>query len=266
VTAKVRVAVRAPTGTIVLEPGIYFVGRSPECDIVLASARASRRHAKITVTEGGVTIEDLGSANGLFINGERVGPAPRRLVHDDFLVVGDLAMEVDIEEVTDSVAKFTSEPPFQVRVAPSSIPPGQATSRAQALDLLVSVADRALSSGNPERAERAVDEWLLTTLQAARSGRPSEERINDLAIDTALKLAHALGAQRWVDYVFQLLTALGTPMGADRAGRLEEALRAAGAQPGSLDNYSAKLRALAPSAERDTSLALVQHWRASVRR
>jgi len=54
-------------------------------------------------------------------------------------------------------------------------------------------------------------------------------------------------------------------MSSERAGRIELTLRSAGAQPGSLDNYAAKLRALPPSPDRDTSLTLVQHWRASVR-
>ena len=40
------------------------VGSSPECDLVLADSRVSRRHCEITLTERGVLVRDLGSKNG----------------------------------------------------------------------------------------------------------------------------------------------------------------------------------------------------------
>lgn len=46
--------------------GRVTIGRAPECEICLADAGASRRHAAISVAEV-VTIEDLGSANGTFV-------------------------------------------------------------------------------------------------------------------------------------------------------------------------------------------------------
>lgn len=51
---------------------LTVIGRASECDISLAAAHLSRRHAQIQVVEGGLLVKDLGSANGTFINGQRV--------------------------------------------------------------------------------------------------------------------------------------------------------------------------------------------------
>lgn len=48
------------------------IGRSAECDISLAAAHLSRRHVKLTVQDGLLFVKDLGSANGTYLNGERV--------------------------------------------------------------------------------------------------------------------------------------------------------------------------------------------------
>ncbi len=48
------------------------VGRSSDLDMVLVEDMVSRRHAKISVNGDTVTIQDLGSTNGTFVNGERI--------------------------------------------------------------------------------------------------------------------------------------------------------------------------------------------------
>jgi predicted component of type VI protein secretion system len=48
------------------------VGRSRDCDIVLNDAGISRHHAQIRPGPGGWTVEDLGSTNGVLVNGRSV--------------------------------------------------------------------------------------------------------------------------------------------------------------------------------------------------
>ena len=48
------------------------VGRSSELDMVLVEEMVSRKHARITLNDGVISIEDLGSTNGTFVNGEKV--------------------------------------------------------------------------------------------------------------------------------------------------------------------------------------------------
>ena len=64
------------------------VGRSKDCDLVINEGHPSRRHAQISLTDDGVTIVDLGSANGTFVNLERVDE--KRLLKDGDIVAFDI--------------------------------------------------------------------------------------------------------------------------------------------------------------------------------
>jgi DNA-binding winged helix-turn-helix (wHTH) protein len=57
---------------VALAMGENLIGRSPEALISVSSARVSRRHAQILVTESGASIKDLGSRNGTYVAGERI--------------------------------------------------------------------------------------------------------------------------------------------------------------------------------------------------
>lgn len=52
--------------------GPVTVGRGPECSLRLDEPGLSRAHARLLATEHGVQVEDVGSSNGTFINGNRV--------------------------------------------------------------------------------------------------------------------------------------------------------------------------------------------------
>jgi len=54
------------------EEGEFLIGRSHSADIILPSDNVSRRHARLYTVDGGCFIEDLGSANGVFVNGRRI--------------------------------------------------------------------------------------------------------------------------------------------------------------------------------------------------
>jgi len=48
------------------------IGRSSDLDMVLVEDMVSRKHAKITTDDRTVSIQDLGSTNGTFVNGEKI--------------------------------------------------------------------------------------------------------------------------------------------------------------------------------------------------
>ncbi|MCK7592561.1 FHA domain-containing protein [Pseudomarimonas salicorniae] len=53
-------------------PALQVIGRSEECNICIPAEEISRRHAQVKPTGDGLAVEDLGSANGTFINGQKV--------------------------------------------------------------------------------------------------------------------------------------------------------------------------------------------------
>jgi len=74
-----------------LVPGPHVIGRDPDADVRIDAATVSRCHARLSVTETGAVLEDLGSKNGTFLGSERIA-APTPLGDGDTFRVGSLAL------------------------------------------------------------------------------------------------------------------------------------------------------------------------------
>jgi len=74
-----------------LTDGRHFVGRTPECDLVLGNPSVSRRHAAIVCSGGRVLVEDLGSHNGTRVN-NAVVTTPAPLSPGDEVAFADVVM------------------------------------------------------------------------------------------------------------------------------------------------------------------------------
>jgi DNA-binding winged helix-turn-helix (wHTH) protein len=72
---------------VLLHEGENLLGRVPEGAVRLGSEKASRRHARIVVSGAEAVLEDLGSKNGTFLNGQRV-EGSMTLAGGDRIVVG----------------------------------------------------------------------------------------------------------------------------------------------------------------------------------
>jgi len=68
------------------------VGRSSELDMVLVEDMVSRKHARITMQADQIWIEDLGSTNGTFVNGEKIKRA--HLKEGDRVLIGTSILTV----------------------------------------------------------------------------------------------------------------------------------------------------------------------------
>lgn len=119
----------APTHRLIVRtgpnPGMVFdltkdvtlLGRDVTNDIVLGDSEVSRQHARLTRTPAGYILEDLGSTNGTFVNGERLVTA-RALSAGNLLGMG--------ENVTLSFDSLTPEAAATVMAAaarPAPPPP-----------------------------------------------------------------------------------------------------------------------------------------------
>jgi len=78
-----------------LREGSHIIGRQPSCDIVIPGRNVSKRHVECFVEHGVVTIRDLGSANGTFVNGN---PVTTCILKDgDKLLLGGYQLVLDAE-------------------------------------------------------------------------------------------------------------------------------------------------------------------------
>ncbi|MFW5738949.1 MAG: FHA domain-containing protein, partial [Myxococcota bacterium] len=82
-----RYRLRFQLQEIDLVQGETLLGRSPDCHVTIEDPLVSRRHARITIRDEGALVEDLGSRNGIRLNGE-VMRAPTFLKDRDRLRIG----------------------------------------------------------------------------------------------------------------------------------------------------------------------------------
>ncbi len=96
-TSPARALLVAEGRRHVIPPGGALIGRSRECDVVLADANVSRRHAEILPgAADSWTIADVGSTNGVLVNGRRIeGAEP--LQAGDRIVLGTADIGFELE-------------------------------------------------------------------------------------------------------------------------------------------------------------------------
>lgn len=196
-----RYALRFDGRALPLGYGVFILGRSASADYRVDGTAVSRQHARLTVSDQGVFIEDLSSRNGLFVNDVLV----RRSVPLD---PGDRIRLGDREVVLDGRPPGTDD---QVRLSsPSGVDSRSETAddpttgRADPVTLLGTVVDSALESGDPGDAEALVSKQLQRMLADARRERSLPAESCQVAADSALKLAEATGKGTWIDYAVEL--------------------------------------------------------------
>ena len=98
----------------------FVIGRSDQCHLSVGTTSVSRQHCKISRGDTAVTVQDLGSRNGTYVNGEKI-EGQRELTPGDELGVGPLLFQVRIssgisnakqpkvESVADAVARTASQ-------------------------------------------------------------------------------------------------------------------------------------------------------------
>jgi hypothetical protein len=127
--AQFRFVMRSgPTAgkTYPLEGAEISIGRDSACKIAINDAEVSRKHARLVWKENGYVLEDLGSTNGTFINGQRIS-APYALKAGELVTFGEnivlmyeAAFDADATVLSSAkVAKATAPVP---KPAPAPIP------------------------------------------------------------------------------------------------------------------------------------------------
>jgi pSer/pThr/pTyr-binding forkhead associated (FHA) protein len=239
-----------------LRTGAVVVGRSSSCHIVLDDGLVSRRHAQFVIGHKTVLIEDLGSVNGVYLNGERIA-GPKNLRDGDRVQVGkqDFVLRSATKVLPDDTApeRFSAETlhgrtlPREVLLEPEKAR-DELTRRTDALDLLCGVADKVLALGRGDEAEKLLGTALGNMLKQLHSGGVVAPASAGRAASYAVRIADATGRARWVDYCFELYSELNRPLPGEVVDQLYVVLRKInGVAISGFRAYLEKLRAVAPT-------------------
>jgi DNA-binding winged helix-turn-helix (wHTH) protein len=101
-----------------LYPGENTVGRAPDARVIVTDRTVSRYHALITIDDGELSVEDLGSKNGTFVDGERIGRAPVIVTHDTQIVFGAVPVSINPRKLTSTQALQLNPDELRRRIAP----------------------------------------------------------------------------------------------------------------------------------------------------
>lgn len=107
---------------IPVDRAVVVVGRHPQCDARIDSIRVSRRHCCMTSDHGDVVVRDLGSTNGIRINGQRVEMG--RLRPGDELAIAHIRYRLDPVGETDRTVSDRAEerPVIAPAITPGRLP------------------------------------------------------------------------------------------------------------------------------------------------
>ena len=95
--ARIRVITGPMSGqTIDVFDGTLLIGREADCQVRLPCDFVSRHHCALQLADHTLRIRDLGSKNGTYVNGRRIGTRESILLQDDLVAIGTTSFLVDL--------------------------------------------------------------------------------------------------------------------------------------------------------------------------
>jgi predicted component of type VI protein secretion system len=116
-----------PGKVFTLSKSEIVIGRDVSADVVINSAEVSRRQTRLRLDAGQYIVDDLGSTNGTFVNGQRIS-TPQILRSGDIIMLGEAATLIYESSQFDPNATMISPVSERASVAP---PPMQASKAPQ---------------------------------------------------------------------------------------------------------------------------------------
>jgi hypothetical protein len=240
----------------------FVTGRDAGCDLVLDDGLVSRQHATFCVLGDVVELIDLGSRNGVTVNGNaikgavllqpndrvRIGSQELVLVREARVQIG--AGTTELVRCPNCSAFFAAGQACptcsRAPATGAATPPSKARESANRVVGLGStlLADKALGLGRYEEAERLLAGRLSALLAGAAPADDLEPAELQVATGYALKLAEGLQKPSWLDYPFDLYAGVLRLMPAETIEELYRvAARVRYVNPHALRRYVTELRA-----------------------
>jgi hypothetical protein len=230
-----------------LPRGETLIGRSSECQVTIEDPLVSRQHARIVVGEDECVVEDLGSRNGVRVNGSPI-KGKAALKDGDRLRIGTQELVFcRVEPVASANAKTTGflrhctacrlPYPREMVACPScgstdqteeetlSGQFGSSSQGAWSVQLLIEVLEKAIAMGRTQDAERLLRRATAQVEERILSGeRVDPKQLQALSM-VAAKMSLELGEATWGSWVAQIhrrtSTVPASPVVDSLAGLLE---------------------------------------------
>ena len=203
-TAEFKVFVKDDVGydkTYTFGCGRVSVGRADSNDIMMSERNVSRQHAAFEFEQEGAWIEDLGSYNGLFVNGERRLERVALRV-GDIVTVGDFSLEVKADVLPEPRHEETTSPGMMLAGEPTN--PGFTLDSDEPIVTMESGQFRAMTDDDLEVSESGaprIEKTAIIRMDADIS------EIKSTKVDTFEEVAgYLMGTGDWLGQEFAVQT------------------------------------------------------------
>ena len=215
--------------SIPLPPGEFLIGRSSRCHVVVRDMSVSRRHARLHISSVAVFVEDLGSANGLFVNEMPIEGA-QLLNEGDRLLVGKEEFKLGVVEQPEpdergrAIARIARQPTAASEVSSDKAQshpgfdseedsePTELTQKQDNIVTFVRLADRMIALGRNQSAIDLVGDHLCDLRVRVDNRDVFDPRVLEASAVCALRIAEATAQVRWARLALELFSVPELPM------------------------------------------------------
>ncbi len=170
-----RVRLHGPGGDFILIEGDNVLGRGRDCLLLVNDPRLSRHHARFVQHGAVVRVEDLGSRNGVLVNGSRI-TAPTALTSGDVVVCGPCRFTCDCDPHGEPAPRPIPAAP-KARESTDTEPmdpviggPSDGRSRSRLIDGKIAAAVGTTRTGQPAAKPEAVSASVFAPDDAPEGG------------------------------------------------------------------------------------------------
>lgn len=182
---KITLKIKGEIKNYTLGDEPLVLGRTAKCPVHIKDSKISRQHCQITKTaQGGFKITDLDSANGTFINGERI--SEKILFPKDTIKIGNSEIVFDLVEETQIIAPLTERITLEV-ASKSGVPEEKRTFEIEQDPLIIgrgkdctlAIKDKKASRKHAQITKLSPGQYKVTDLGSANGTLVNDHKISE---------------------------------------------------------------------------------------